>query len=86
MAAPGRVARLCWCVEEAWGRLPDLFANVALIECADQTALEETLAAGLDRFVVRRLSETAVVVDHKRLDDVIKLLRRQGHTPKVTQE
>ena len=68
------------------GRIPDLFANVALIECADQTALEEVLAAGLDRFVVQRLSETAVVIDHERLDEVIRLLRRQGHTPKVTQE
>jgi len=66
--------------------MPDLFANVALIECADQTALEEVLAAGLDRFVVQRLSETAVVIDHERLDEVIRLLRRQGHTPKVTQE
>ncbi len=71
---------------EAHERVPNLFANVALIECADRIALDEALGAGLSRYVVWRLSETAVVIDHERLEDVLKLLRRQGQTPKVTQE
>jgi hypothetical protein len=66
--------------------LPDLYANIALIECADPAALAEALGAGLDRFVVQRLSDRAVVVDHERLEDALKLLRRQGQTPKVTKE
>ncbi len=66
--------------------MPDLFANVALIECADRAVLDEALEAGLARFVVQRLSDRAVAVDHERLDEVLKLLRRQGQTPKVTQE
>ncbi len=66
--------------------MPDLFTNVAIVECADRAALDEALGAGLDRYVVRRLSETTVVVDHERLEAVLKLLRRQGQTPKVTRE
>jgi hypothetical protein len=66
--------------------LPDLFANVALLECADKATLDEVLGTGLERYVVRRLSETVVVVDHARVEELLKLLRRQGQTPKVTRE
>lgn len=63
-----------------------LYANAALIECADAEALETALGGGLERYVVRRLSETTVVVDHERMDEILKLLRRQGQTPQVTDE
>ena len=66
--------------------MPDLFTNTALVECVEPSALEEILGAGLARYVVRRLSDTVVVVDHERLEEILKLLRRQGQTPKVTQE
>ena len=66
--------------------MPTLYANVAVIECADQAGLEQLLAAGLRRYVVRQLSETTVVVDHQRLSDVHKLLKRLGETPRVTAE
>jgi len=66
--------------------LTSLFANVAAIECADKQVLEDALAAGLTPYVVWRISDTAVVVDHERIDEILKLLRRQGATPKVTQE
>ncbi len=63
-----------------------LLANVAMIECVDAVALEAALHGGLEPFVVWRISDRAVVVDHERLDEVLKLLRRQGQTPKVTLE
>ena len=66
--------------------MPDLFVGVTLIECADKAALEELLGAGLARYVVRRLSDTTVVVDHECSDDVLTLLRRQVQTPKITRE
>ncbi len=63
-----------------------LLANVAMVECVDAVALEAALKAGLEPFVVWRISDRAVVVDHERLEEVLKLLRRQGQTPKVTLE
>ncbi len=63
-----------------------LLANVAMIECVDAVALEAALRAGLEPFVVWRISDRTVVVDHERLEEVLKLLRRQGQTPKVTLE
>ena len=63
-----------------------LLANVAMIECVDSATLEAALQGGLEPFVVWRVSDRAVVVDHERLDDVLRLLRRQGQTPKVTLE
>jgi len=66
--------------------VPTLYANVAVVECADQAGLEQLLAAGLRRFVVRQLSDTTVVVDHQRLADMHKLLKRLGETPRVTAE
>jgi hypothetical protein len=66
--------------------MPTLFKHVAIVECADAAGLEELLASGLARFVVRHLGASAVVVDHERLDDVHKLLKRLGQTPRVTTE
>ncbi|HVC33578.1 MAG TPA: hypothetical protein VNL16_08725 [Chloroflexota bacterium] len=66
--------------------MPTLFRSVAVVEVAEATALDELLAAGLDRFVVRRLGPKAAMVDHERLDDVHKLLKRLGQTPRVTAE
>jgi hypothetical protein len=66
--------------------LPDLFVNVALVECAEATVADELLRGPLGRFLVHRISDRVVAVDHERLDDVLKALRRQGQTPKVTRE
>jgi len=63
-----------------------LLASVAIVECADAAALDTALRGGLDPFVVWHISDRAVVVDHERIDDVLKLLRRQGQTPKITLE
>lgn len=66
--------------------MPDLLLNVALVECADAAVAEELLRGPVSRYVVSRVSDRAFVVDHERLDDVLKVLRRQGQTPKVTKE
>jgi hypothetical protein len=64
--------------------MPKLYVNVALLECADKAALEEVLAAGLAGYVVRRVSDTAAIIDHARGDDIVAHLRKRGYTPKVT--
>lgn len=66
--------------------MPALYRNVAVVECADEAGLEELLAAGLQRFVVRRLGERAVVVDHVRLPAIKKLFERLGQTPHISRE
>jgi hypothetical protein len=63
-----------------------LYRNLSLIECADSTTLAEVLAGPAGRHVVRRLSETVVVVDHAQVDTILKALRRAGYTPRVTSE
>ena len=60
--------------------------HVALLECSDPTSLDEMLAAGVQRFVVRRLGPRVVVVDHERLEELRKLLKKLGQTPRVTVE
>jgi hypothetical protein len=59
---------------------------MAILEVAESTLLDELLASGLQSFVVRQLSPTAVVVDHERLGDVRKLLKKLGQTPRITPE
>jgi hypothetical protein len=63
-----------------------LYRTLSLIECADPTTLAEVLAGPTGRHVVRRLSETVVVVDHAQVDAILKALRRAGYTPRVTSE
>ena len=63
-----------------------LYRNLSLIECADPTTLAEVLAGPAGRHVVRRLSDTVVVVDHAQVDVILKALRRAGYTPRVTSE
>jgi hypothetical protein len=66
--------------------MPTLFDHTAIVETAQPEKLEQLLAAGLRRYVVRTLGPTAVQVDHERLADVHKLLKRLGETPRVTAE
>ena len=61
-----------------------LYRNIALIECADAATLAEIAAGPLGRYVVRRLSETVVVVDHAQVDTIIKALHKAGYTPRIT--
>lgn len=66
--------------------MPRLYKNVAIVESAESANLDELIASGLGPFVVRRLGPTAAVVDHERLGDVQKLLKRLGQTPRVAAE
>ena len=61
-----------------------LYRNTALIEFADPAIAAEVAAGPLARYIVRRLSETAVVIDHAHVDLVVKTLQRGGYTPRVT--
>lgn len=63
-----------------------LYKSVALIEAAEPANLDELIASGLGRFVVRRLGPTAAVVDHARLDEMHKLLKQLGQTPRIAPE
>lgn len=63
-----------------------LYRNLAIIECVDAPTLAEVLAGPSGRYVVRRLSDTVVVVDHAHADDILKALQKAGYTPKVTSE
>ena len=60
-----------------------IFRNVAIIECSDADHLQQLIAAGLERFVVRTLGDCAVQVDHERLPAIKKLLERLGETPRL---
>ena len=63
-----------------------LYSNVAIVDCVDALALETLLESGIEHFVVWRISDRAVVVDHEQLDEILKLLRRLGQTPRITLE
>ena len=60
-----------------------LYRNTTLIECADAATLTEVLAGPTGRHVVRRLSDTVVVVDHTQVEPILKALRKAGYTPRI---
>lgn len=66
--------------------MPHLFSGIAIVEAADPEKLDELLASGLKDYSVRRLGPTTVQLDHARLDDARKLLKRLGQTPRVAKE
>ncbi|CAA9579916.1 MAG: UDP-glucose 4-epimerase [uncultured Thermomicrobiales bacterium] len=61
-----------------------LYRNLSLIECADAATLAEVLAGPTGRHVVRRLSDTVVVVDHTQVEPILKALSKAGYTPRVS--
>ncbi len=66
--------------------MPRISDHIAILECTNSQTLEETLSNGLAPFVVRRLSDRVVVLDHNRMEAITKLLRRHGQTPRITKE
>jgi hypothetical protein len=59
--------------------------NVALIECADDVALKELMAATpLPAHVIRQLSARVVIVDPEYLDTVLQAMKQKGYTPRVS--
>jgi hypothetical protein len=62
-----------------------LHQNAALIECADDIALEELMAATpLPAHVIRQLSPRAVIVDPEYLDTIVQAMVRKGYTPRIS--
>jgi hypothetical protein len=61
-----------------------LHQNAALIECADDVALEELMAATpLPAHVIRQLSPRVVIVDPEYLDTLLQAMTQKGYTPRV---
>jgi hypothetical protein len=61
-----------------------LHQNVALIECAEDVALEELLAATpLAVHVIRKLSPRAVLVDPEYVDAIVQVMIQKGYTPRI---
>lgn len=66
--------------------MPALYRGMAVVQSADEAALEDLLKSGLQRYVVRRLGPAAVQVDHERLSEVRRLFERLGQTPRISSE
>ncbi len=63
-----------------------LHQNVALLEIASETLANEILlGTTLANAIVRRLTPTLFMVDHARLDELVKQLTRRGYEPKILQ-
>jgi hypothetical protein len=62
-----------------------LHQNVALIECTDDVALDELMAATpLPVHVIRQLSPRVVIVDPDYLDAIIQVMVQKGYTPRIS--
>jgi len=62
-----------------------VYYNVSLIECDSKEALDELLSLhGLDRYVVARVSDLAVVVDGQQKAQTARILARLGHSYRVS--
>ncbi|MEI6043003.1 MAG: hypothetical protein WCS37_01310 [Chloroflexota bacterium] len=63
---------------------PILHRQVALIEFANAQVMEEVLqSTDLKNFVVRRLGDTVLMIDHERREDLVKLLTKRGYEPRI---
>jgi hypothetical protein len=63
--------------------MPNIYKNIAVLQCTDESRLNELLAGGLSRFTVRTLGARSVQIDHERLIEVRRLLERLGQTPRI---
>jgi hypothetical protein len=63
---------------------PELHDNVAVLEVSDLAQLIE-LAANpkIRRFLLARLSDTTALIDPGEAEALSKVLRAEGHTPKM---
>ncbi len=62
-----------------------LHQHLTLLEADEPALLDECLAATRSQaLVVRRLSPTAVVVDHEQAERLVQALLKKGYTPKVS--
>jgi hypothetical protein len=58
--------------------------NIALLEIANEALAQEVLlGTTLAEVVVRRLTPTLFIVDHERLDELVKALTKRGYEPKL---
>ena len=65
----------------------EIHTSAAVLEVADPAQLLELASdPGLGPLLLCRLSATAVLVDPGRADELVEVLRRRGHTPKVLRD
>jgi hypothetical protein len=71
-------------LEPAVADTPTIYRNVALIEFVNSRILDEVIrATNLKDLVVRRLSETVIVIDQQNQEELIKTLTKKGYEPKI---
>ncbi len=61
-----------------------IYNNVALVEFSDEATVEE-IRPLLEKYIVRALSKTVFVVDHQRNEELIKLLKKRGYEPRLSE-
>jgi hypothetical protein len=62
-----------------------LHENLPIVEVNDKTLLDALLAdRRMAQHILLRLSDHVAVIDPEQFDALAALLRKQGHTPKVT--
>ena len=68
-------------LQPTWARL---YYNVSLVECESADVLDELLAVpGLSRFVIRRVSENAILVDGRQRAQIVRALARRGQPHRI---
>ncbi len=72
-------------MKSSQARIPvKLHKHVTLVRTTEAVLVEELLARkSLARWVVGRLSDTVLLVQHGERELVIEELRRLGHTPRI---
>jgi hypothetical protein len=61
-----------------------LHEHASLIECADDVAVDELMAATpLPVHVIQRLSPRVLLVDPEYLDSVVQAMESKGYTPQI---
>jgi hypothetical protein len=69
-------------IRSDWVRL---YFNVSLLECESAEVLDELIGSlGLDRYVVHRLTDRAVVVDNQQKAALTRALARRGQPYRIT--
>ena len=63
--------------------LPTFYDGVTILEFQDKLIFAELLPT-LQKYIVREINPTTIMVDHKRAEEIIKLLRKKGYEPKIT--
>lgn len=63
-----------------------LHLNAALLQCAEPALLTELMRrSSLEKFVVKKLSETVVLVEPQKVEEIRQELTKKGYMPSLVQ-